>query len=103
MGLNTASSLISFYGGLEDRIARFYEELAANDKNSEVRETFLALAEESRKHMEMVLRAYREVITDAFEAGFSFTGLNEVDYKINTELTDDISLSDVLKMAIDLE
>jgi hypothetical protein len=37
------------------------------------------------------------------EACFAFEGMNENDYRINTELTEDISYADVLKMAIDIE
>lgn len=103
MVLNTASAIISFYSKLEDRIAKFYEDQALNDKCSEVRETFLAFAEEGRKHRDAVLRAYREVITDAIETGFSFSGLHESDYEINTELMDDLSFFDILKKAIDVE
>lgn len=101
--LNTASAIISFYERLEDQIAGFYENLAQDEKYSEERETFLALSRENRRHKEMVIRAYREVITDAIEAGFSFTGLDESDYAIATELREDLSLHDVLNSAIEIE
>lgn len=103
MDLYTASAIMSFYNKLEEQSARFYEDLADNEKYSEGKEVFLAFAREDRNHSEMVLRAYREVITDAFEAGFSFTGLHESDYRINTELTEDLSYSDILRRAIEIE
>ena len=101
MGLNTSSAVVTFYEELEERAARFYEQLA--ERYPEVRESFLTFAREARKHREMVLRAYREAITDAFETGFSFTGLNEGDYKINTELTENMSYSDAIKRALEME
>lgn len=103
MDLYTASAVTSFYDKLEEQAARFYENLADNEKYSDGKEIFLAFAREDRKHREMVLRAYREVITDAFEAGFSFTGLQESDYRINTELTEDLSYSDILRRALEIE
>lgn len=103
MELNTASAVISFYSRHEERITKFYEDLASNKKYSDGRETFQAFAKESRKLREMVLRTYREVITDAIEAGFSFPSLCESDYEMDMELKDDLSFSDTLKMAIDVE
>lgn len=103
MELNTASAVISFYSRLEERIRKFYEDLASNKKYSDGSETFQAFAKESRKLREMVLRAYREVITDAIEAGFSFPSLCESDYEIDMDLTDDLSFSDILKIAIYVE
>ena len=100
MGLNTASAVISFYDRLEQGITSFYEDLASTEDNPEGRETFLTLAKESRRHREMVLRTYREVITDAFEAGFSFPNLRESDYEITMEITDDLSFQDKLNIAI---
>jgi len=102
MGLNTASAVISFYSKLEDQAAKFYEDLARNEKYAEGRETFLAFARENKRHKEEVLRAYRQVITDALEACF-FASLNESAYQVKTELTEDMSYSDVLKIAMELE
>lgn len=103
MDLNTASAVMSFYSRLEERIAGFYSDLASDDKYSWGRETFLTFAKECRRQREMVLRAYRETITDAFEAGFSFTALDVSDYEMNLELTEDLSFTDILKTAIDIE
>jgi rubrerythrin len=101
--LNTASAVVSFYTRLEDEISRFYEELAAKVESPEGREAFAAFARESKKNRDMVDRAYRHVVTDAFETGFTFSGLNDEDYRIDTQLEDDLRFSDALKMAIDVE
>lgn len=104
MELNTASAIISAYSRLEDQAVKFYEDLASNEKYAEDKETFLALAKENKKHKTMVVRAYREVITDALEACFSFDPpLQESNYGVRTELTADMSYSDILKIAMDLE
>ena len=101
--LTTTSMFITFHGRLEDSIKTFYEKLAHKEIYAGVRGAFLALAKENGEHKEMVLRAYREVITDAFEGGFPLTNLNEEDYLLETELPDETSLSDVLKMAVEIE
>lgn len=101
--LNTASSAISFNNRLEDQAAKFYEELARDTKYAEGRKTFLDFAKENKKHKEDVVRTYRYIITDKIEAGFAFQGLNEADYKIDTELTADTSYPDVLRKAIKVE
>lgn len=101
MELNTTSAVLTFYAQLGGKAAQFYEHLAK--RYPEVKETFLALARETEKHRESVLRAYREAITDAFETGFSFTGLNEGNYRIETESTEDVSFSDAVRRAIEIE
>lgn len=101
--LNTTSAFITFHGKLEDEAGDFYRRLAGSGRYPEAEETFLALARENGKHKETVLRTYREVITDAFEGGFPLFPLNEEDYRINTELTDDASLPDILRRASEIE
>ena len=101
--LNTTSMFITFHGRLEDSIKTFYEKLASEERYAGVRELFLALAKENREHKETVLRAYREVITDAFEGGFPLNNLNEEDYSLKNELPDSLSLVDVLKIAVEIE
>ena len=103
MELNTASAVVSHYTRLEDEISRFYEELAAKVESPEGREAFAAFAKESKRHRDMVDRAYRHVVTDAFETGFSFAGLNDEDYRIDTGLADDARFQDALRVAIDVE
>ena len=76
MKCETASQVISFAVELEDRAAKFYEDLA--QKHEQHKETFLSLVKENKKNGLHVRRAYREVITDALEAGFCFEGLDEM-------------------------
>ena len=101
--LNTTSMFITFHGRLEDTTKAFYENLAANETYHVVRELFLELSKENAKHKDMILRTYREVITDAFEGGFPLTELNENNYKIKAFNTEDMNLTDILKKAIELE
>ncbi len=103
MALITASAAISFHGKLEEQAAKFYENLARNEKYVAGKETFLAFAEENKKHGAMVLTAYRQVITDAMEACFAFTNVNESDYTFSTDLPEGASYSDALKVAMNVE
>lgn len=103
MALHTASAIISFHSRLEDQTAKFYSSVVENEKYSDGRETFLAFAQENKKQKAMIRRTYQEVITDAFEACFSFTDLHEDAYRIDIELTDDLSYAEVLEKAINIE
>lgn len=51
----------------------------------------------------LVKRTYQETISDALETGFSFKGLSLSNYVAETTLTEGISYSDALKMALELE
>jgi len=97
----TASAIISFAQELEDGSMRFYEELA--ERFREQRETFLAFAKESKKNGVLVIRTYRETISDALEACFGFEGLNLCDYPVETGLAEGVGYSDALRTAIELE
>lgn len=97
----TASSIINFAEKLEDDSAAFYEKLA--QKFTENEKIFLSFSEDSRKNKVLVVRTYRETITDALEACFCFETLNLNNYKIDTELSENASLSDALKAANKLE
>lgn len=103
MALITASAAISFHSKLEEQAAKFYETLARNEKYAEGKEAFLAFAKENKKHGTMVLTAYRQVITDAMEACFAFTNINESDYTFSTDLPEGASYSDALKVAMNVE
>ena len=103
VALHTASAIISFHSRLEDQTAKFYSAVSENEKYSDGRETFLAFAKENKKQNAMIRRTYQEVITDAFEACFSFTNLHEDEYRIDNELTDDLSYVEVLEKAINIE
>ncbi len=97
----TASAIINLVERFEDNAADFYQELA--QKYPTNKEAFLAYAEESKKNKVHVVRTYRETITDALEACFSFEGLNPKDYEVKASLGEKTTLSEALKMAVDLE
>lgn len=101
--LNTASGVLGFAKKLEDKIVRFYEDTAHNEKYSAAKETFLAFITESKKNTAMIERVYREIITDAIEACYSFPTLNSGDYLIEIELAENMSYLDVLKIAMEFE
>jgi len=97
----TASSIINFAEKLEDDSAAFYEKLARKFTDKEG--TFLSFSEDSKKNKILVVRTYRETITDALEACFCFETLNLNNYKINTELAENSSLPDAVEVANQLE
>ena len=97
----TASVIISFAEKLEDSSAALYNELA--ERWADSKEIFLNFAKESGKHKTSVVRTYRETITDALEAGFSFGGLALSDYEAKTTLAGNVSYIDALGIAIELE
>jgi len=98
----TTSAIISFAEKLEGESSRFYRRLAEKSAKDH-RETFLSFAKESEKNSVLVTRTYRETITDALEACFSFKGLDLNDYTVKTTLTGETGYPDALKMAIRLE
>jgi rubrerythrin len=94
---------ITFHGKLEDSVKTYYETLAKDERYGETHGLFQELAQENRKHKEMVLRTYREVITDAFEGGFPLTSLDEKNYELETEVADELLLPKMLVRAVELE
>jgi rubrerythrin len=101
MQLQTASQVINFAVELEDKSAKFYEELA--EKFKQHKEFFLSFVKENKKNKLLVQRVYNEVVSDALETGFSFEDLGIDDYLIEINLAEDVSLPDVLKKALDIE
>jgi len=97
----TASAIISFAEKLEDDSSNFYKQLT--EKYTEQKETFLSFVKEGENNKVLITRTYQETITDALEACFSFKGLNPNDYIVKINLTEDMSYSDALRMAIELE
>jgi hypothetical protein len=97
----TASAIINFSEKLEDDSSRFYEKLA--ERFGQNKELFLSFVQEGRKNKVLVTRTYRETITDALEACFSFKGLRVSDYAAQTDLAEGISCADALKIAVQLE
>ena len=97
----TASAIINLVEKFEDKAADFYLKLA--QKYPKNKETFLSFSEESKKNKILVVRTYRETITDALEACFSFEGLSTKDYETKTSLGEKTSFPEALRMAIELE
>jgi rubrerythrin len=102
----TASAIISFAEELEDRSTAFYEQLA--EWFSEQQATFLGFAREGGKNKTLVVRTYRETISDALEACFSFEGVDLGAYRARTTgRLDDVAESPdyaaALAAAIELE
>lgn len=101
MELNTASEIINFAVNLEDDSAKFYENLAR--RYAEGGDIFLLLAKENKKNKILVQRAYYEVISDAFETGFSFGGLKTDEYSIDTDLISEKGYVGILRKAVEME
>lgn len=99
MELATASALLSFYSQMEDDITHFYQTLADWEAFSQGQQTFHAFAQESQKHKKMILRTYREIVSDALETSFSFIGVKTEDYTLDTELPPDITYEKALTKA----
>lgn len=97
----TASSVISFAEQLEDRSAALYRDLA--EAFPDRRDTFLSLADDCEKTKTSVVRTYRETISDALEAGFSFEGLNLADYEVDVTLGEGDGYETAMERAIALE
>ena len=100
MELNTASAVISFARKLEEDGIKLYEGLA--QKYPQDREALLAFARENKRNVVQVERAYYGVITDAIEGCFSFK-IEPEQYRFETELGEDVSYSDALSQAINME
>jgi hypothetical protein len=84
---------------MEDEITRFYQTLAARDTFSQGQQTFHTFEQESQKHKKRILRTYREIVSDALETSFSFTGMKTEDYSMDTELPPDITYEKALTKA----
>jgi rubrerythrin len=97
----TASAIITFSEKLENKTSDFYQSLI--EKFGKDEEIFQSFIKDSKRNKTLLIRTYQETISDALEACFSFEGLKIRNYRIDTKLEDDISLTDSLKKAIDLE
>jgi len=98
--LHTASEVISFTRELENKSAKFYQDLAQTFTREE--DVFLTFAKENGKNVVQVERAYYGVITDAIEGCFAFN-IEPDEYTFETELANDASYSDALYKAIEIE
>ncbi len=100
MRLHTASETISFAKELEEKLAKFYEDLAKRySKNEDI---LLSYAKENKKYITQIQRAYYSVITDAIEGGYAFD-LDPNEYTLDTELPEKASYSDALDKAVEIE
>jgi len=78
----TASAVISLAEELEDEAVAFYEQLA--ERFTDQQATFLGFAKDGAKNKTLVVRTYRETISDALEACFSFEGVDLGAYRAPT-------------------
>jgi rubrerythrin len=102
----TASAVISFAEELEDRTVAFYQQLA--EISPEHQDVFLRLAKEGGKNKTLVVRTYRETISDALEAAFSFEGVDLGAYRARTigrldQVTASTDYAVALAAAVELE
>ena len=100
MKLQTASSVISFAKELENKSAKFYEDLA--QRYAEGKDTFLSFAKENGKNVVQIERVYYGVITDAIERCCAFNVESDA-YTVETALPEGVSYPDALDKAIKLE
>lgn len=100
MKLHTASETISFVKELEEKSAKFYEDLAQRYSKDE--DILLTYAKENKKYFTQIQRAYYSVITDAIEGGYAFD-LDSDQYTFKTELPESASYSDALAKAVEIE
>jgi len=70
MILHTASETLSFIRELEEKEAKFFEEVAG--KFPEKKDDFLGFARENRKFNNQIQMTYQSVITDAIEGCYAF-------------------------------
>ncbi|MDO9066274.1 MAG: hypothetical protein Q7U96_04235 [Chloroflexota bacterium] len=97
----TTSSVINFVERLEEESSGFYQNLAARFPVHS--DTFLAYAREGAKNRTLVVRTYRETITDMLEACYCFEGLNLSEHVVKTTLGKRANLAGALKAAVELE
>jgi hypothetical protein len=100
MKLCTASETLSFIRELEEKAAKFYEDLAR--RFPENGEDFLSFAKENRKYIKQVQMAYQSVITDAIEGCFAFD-LDPDNYTFETNLSQDAGLVEAVNKALAIE
>ena len=98
--INTCSGTISLAKKLEKDSSDFYERAAERDVDN--KGLFLSFAEENRKFVTQIERAYYGVISDAIEGCFAFN-LNRDDHEFNLEMPGGVSLSVVVEKAIEIE
>jgi hypothetical protein len=99
MKLSTTSETISFAKELEKKCGDYYE---AMSKKYDQAADFTRFKDENVKFALQIQRAYQSVITDAIEGCFAFN-LESDNYALDTDLADEMSFSDALAKAIQME
>ena len=100
MILHTASEGITFARKLENDSAEFYENIAKqNTRDADALATF---AQENKKYITQIERAYYGVITDAIEGCFAFN-IDPDDYALNLAIQDGVEYTAALKQALETE
>jgi rubrerythrin len=96
MVLHTTTEVIGLAKSLEEESANFYRKAAGAAGN-----TLIALADENKKYIAQIERAYYGVITDALEGCFSFS-IDPAEYTLAT-LTGGMPYTEALKKAVAME
>jgi hypothetical protein len=100
MRLHTTSETVSFLKELEEKSARFYEDISQRfGKDENILATF---ARDNRKYVTQIERTYYSVITDALEGGYAFD-LESDEFAFVTELPEGANYVNALAQAVELE
>jgi DNA replication initiation complex subunit (GINS family) len=97
----TTAAIIRFSENLEDSSSAFYAELA--ERWPEEEERFRAFAKDGNKNRRQIVRTYQETISDAYEASYSFEGVDLESYAIDTALSYSADFAADLELATALE
>jgi hypothetical protein len=100
MGLNTTAEVIGLAKSLEEESATFYRELAGSCTGAG--DTLLSFADDNKKYVTQIDRAYYGVITDALEGCFSFN-IDPDKYTLDTGISEDMPGADILHRAVAIE
>lgn len=100
MQMQTASEAVSFSQELEEKAAKFYEQLA--EVLTDYSATFKGFANENRKFAKQIHRAYISVISDAIEGSYAIN-LESEEFAFDTDVPQDISLAKAVEKAKAIE
>ena len=100
MTLNTTSETISFAKKLEEDSANFYRDLS--QRYTKDGDALLSFVNENGRNIIQIERTYYGVISDALEGCFAFN-VEPDEYTLKTELAEDVSYSDTLDKAVEME
>jgi hypothetical protein len=97
----TAAAVVSFSERLEDSAAGFYE--ALGEMFPTHKSLLLAFVDESRKNKVVLIRTYRETVSDALETGFAFEGLELDEHLVAPVVPEGVGLGAAIQLALDME